>query len=227
MSLRKVPRRVRLALGALLAVVPILAACAPNAVAGNPSDYSVNTHLGQRLRWNPCTPVHWRADLRNAPAGTLTALKSAVATLSSKSGIPFVYDGPATFIPQKTATNQPAPLVVSFGRKPGRPSASNYLTGGSNVGYGGFTATGKYVNGRAVYKITRGFVVIDADRYPFLSSKIRQGVLLHELGHAVGLNHAKYRTELMYPSINSSSPSGYSAGDLNGLRLLGRTAGCL
>jgi len=227
MTLRKFPRRVRLALGVLLAVVPILAACAPAAVAGNPNDYSVNTHLGQRLRWNPRAAVQWRADLRNAPAGTLNVLKSAVAALSSKTGIPFVYDGPASFIPQRGGPAGPAPLVVSFGRRTGRPAASNYLTGGTNVGYGGFTATGQYVNGKAVYKITRGFVVIDADRYPFLSSKIRSGVLMHELGHAVGLNHAKYRSELMYPTISASSPNGYAAGDLNGLRLLGRSAGCL
>lgn len=227
MSLRMETRRARLLLGALLAVVPILAACTPTAVAGNPSDYAVSVYQGQRLRWNPCAPVRWRADLRNAPAGTLAALQSAVATLSSESGIPFVYDGAASFIPQKGGATGPAPLVVSFGRRPGRPSASNYLTGGSNVGYGGYTATGTWVQGKAVYKITRGFVVIDADRYPFLSSKIRQGILLHELGHAVGLNHAKYRTELMYPTIAASSPTGYSAGDLNGLRLLGRSAGCL
>src|SRR3954454_23376914 len=227
MTLRKVPRRVRLALGAVLALVPILGACAPAAVAGRPTDYSVSTHLGQRLRWNPCAPVHWRADLRNAPAGTLTALKSAVATLSSKSGIPFVYDGAATYVPQRGGPSGPAPLVISFGRRPGRPSASNYLTGGSNVGYGGFTATGAYVNGKAVYKITRGFAVIDADRYPFLSSRVKQGVLLHELGHAVGLNHAKYTSELMYPTISNSSPTGYSSGDLAGLRLVGRSAGCL
>ena len=51
-----------------------------------------------------------------------------------------------------------------------------------------------------------------------MASKVRSGVLLHELGHAVGLNHAKYRSELMYPTITTSSPTGYSAGDLNGMR---------
>src|SRR3954452_970689 len=150
MTLRKLPRRVRLVLGALVALVPILAACAPAAVAGRPTDYSVSTHLGQRLRWNPCAPVHWRADLRNAPAGTLSALTSAVATLSSKTGIPFVYDGAATFIPQRGGPAGPAPLVVSFGRRAGRPSASNFLTGGSNVGYRGAAARRADVRGEAV-----------------------------------------------------------------------------
>jgi hypothetical protein len=187
----------------------------------------VNTFQGQRLRWNPCTAVHWRADLRNAPAGTLVLLKSAVADLSSKTGIPFTYDGAASYIPQKTSTGQPSSLIVSFGRRPGRPWASNYLTGGTNVGYGGFTANGSYKNGRIVYSITKGFVVIDADRFPFLSAKVKKDVLMHELGHAAGLNHAKYSSELMYPTISDSSPTGYSAGDLSGLRLLGRSAGCL
>lgn len=227
MSLRLLPRRVRLVLAAFLGLLPIVAACAPSAVAGNPTDYSTNVFAGQRMRWNPCSVVHWRADLRMAPAGTLTALKSAVAALSAKTGITFVYDGAATYIPQKGSYAQPSPLVVSFAHHPGRPSASNYLTGGTNVGYGGYLATGSYQKGKVVYQITKGFVVIDADRYPFLSTKIRNGVLLHELGHAVGLNHAKYQSELMYPTIGSYSPNSYSAGDLAGLRLVGRPAGCI
>jgi hypothetical protein len=226
-TLRYLSRRTRLVLVAFLGLFPILAACGPAAVAGNPSDYSVNSFAGQRMRWNPCAPVHWRADVRNAPAGTLSAVQASVGNLSAKTGIPFVYDGPASYIPQRGGSAQPAALVVSFGRRAGRPSASNYLTGGTNVGYGGYTASGTYKNGHVVYAIRTGFVVIDADRYPFLSSKIRKGVLMHELGHAAGLNHARYSQELMYPTISNSSPDGYSAGDLAGLRLLGRPAGCL
>jgi hypothetical protein len=227
MSLRMLSRRVRLVLAAFLGLLPILAACAPSVVAGNPTDYSINTYAGQRLRWNPCSTVHWRADLRLAPPGALTTVKAAVAQISAKTGITFVYDGTASYIPQKGNYAQPSSLVVSFARHPGRPTASNYLTGGSNVAYGGYLAAGSYKNGKVVYQITKGFVVIDADRYPFFSSKIRSDVLMHELGHAVGLNHAKYKSEIMYPTIGNYSPNGYAAGDLAGLRLLGRSAGCL
>jgi hypothetical protein len=228
MTLRSLSRRARLVLVALLGVVPVLAACGPSAVAGNPTDYSLNTHQAQRLRWNPCTTVHWRADLRNAPANTLPLVQGAVATLSAKTGIRFVYDGPASYIPQRGGfAKQPSSLIVSFGRAPGRPSASNYLTGGTMVGYGGYLATGAYKNGGVVYSITKGFVVIDANRFPGLSTHTRTALLQHELGHAVGLNHAKYRSELMYPVVGNASPSSYAAGDLTGLRLLGRPAGCL
>src|SRR3954447_5564879 len=158
MTLRKLSRPVRLVLLTVLAALPVLAACTP-AVSGNPSDYSVTTAAGQRLRWNPCAPVHWRADVRNAPAGTLTTVKNAVATLSAKTGITFVYDGSASYIPQRGSYNQPAPLVVSFGRRAGRPSPSSYLTGGTNVGYGGWQSSYSYKNGKPVYQITKGFVV--------------------------------------------------------------------
>src|SRR4051794_5909993 len=150
MSLRMLPRRVRLALAASLALLPIVAACTPT-VPSNPTDYSVNTYAGQRLRWNPCSAVHWRAHLPMAPAGALTTVQAAVSTLSAKTGIPFVYDGAAAYIPQKGSyAQQPSSLVVSFAHHPGRPSASDYLTGGTNVGYGGYLATGSYRNGTVV-----------------------------------------------------------------------------
>src|SRR5689334_15658269 len=116
MLLRMLPRRARLVLAAVLGLLPIIAACAPNVVAGNPTDYSVNTYAGQRLRWNPCSAVHWRADLRFAPAGALSTVQAAVAQLSANTGIPFVYDGPASYIPQQGNYSQPSSLIVSFAR---------------------------------------------------------------------------------------------------------------
>ena len=71
MAIRNVPRRARMLIMAVLVLLPFVAACGPAAVAGNPGDFSINTYAGQRMRWNPCTAVHWRADLRNAPAGAL------------------------------------------------------------------------------------------------------------------------------------------------------------
>jgi hypothetical protein len=40
-------------------------------------------------------------------------------------------------------------------------------------------------------------------------------VILHELGHVMGLEHVDDPTQLMYPEIGS--PAGLAAGDLNGL----------
>jgi len=50
-------------------------------------------------------------------------------------------------------------------------------------------------------------------------------VVLHELGHVMGLGHAKQDGELMQPS--GGGVTGFGPGDLEGLRELGRSAGCL
>ena len=45
-------------------------------------------------------------------------------------------------------------------------------------------------------------------------------MILHELGHVMGLEHVDDPVQLMYPEIDA--PDGLAAGDLFGLRELGR-----
>ena len=52
-------------------------------------------------------------------------------------------------------------------------------------------------------------------------------LLLHELGHAAGLQHVSYTREVMYPVIGSSSPAGYTTGDRTGLGKVGAGVGCM
>jgi hypothetical protein len=49
---------------------------------------------------------------------------------------------------------------------------------------------------------------------------VARGLVLHELGHLVGLNHVADRRQLMF---SEATPRGqYGDGDLRGLEILGR-----
>jgi hypothetical protein len=212
-----------------IAAATVATACAPAspAVPGNPSDFAVNIFSGWVQRWNPCAPVHYRVNDALAPTA-LAGVQSAVAALSKGSGITFIYDGPTTYVPQNKQWNQPSALVISFARHNGQVGGSNQLAGGNQMGEGGFQSRYTRLNGKITsYKITEGYVVVDAANYIAASPKVRTATLLHELGHAVGLNHAHFATEVMFGTVSNSGAGAYSAGDLAGLAKVGRPAGCL
>lgn len=217
-----------------VAAVTVAAGCTPPPAApGNPADFAVNNftvpnHPGSWVqRWNPCAAVHYRVNNALEPAA-LATVKSAVAALAKGTGITFVFDGTTSYVPQSNQWNQPASLVIAFTGHQGQAGGSNYLSGGSQLGDGGFRSQYSLINNKVTsFKITNGFAVIDAAGYNASTPKVRTDTLLHELGHAVGLNHAHFTSEIMYPTISNSGPSAYSSGDLAGLAKVGRPAGCI
>ena len=73
-----------------------------------------------------------------------------------------------------------------------------------------------------------GVVAINAaDPNPpgFASPGAQGPVVLHELAHVLGLGHIKAQGELMEPS--GGGVIDFGPGDLEGLRQLGSSAGCL
>ena len=76
-----------------------------------------------------------------------------------------------------------------------------------------------------------GIIVIDEDATATRGFGYRYAhgsVLLHELGHIMGLDHVKDPDQLMYSGRHPNfGLRDYGDGDLEGLRRLGRDAGCL
>jgi Matrixin len=75
-----------------------------------------------------------------------------------------------------------------------------------------------------------GIVVMDADATATRGFGYRYAhgsVLLHELGHIMGLNHVRDPDQLMYSGRHPNfSVRTFGRGDLEGLRRLGADAGC-
>ena len=76
------------------------------------------------------------------------------------------------------------------------------------------------------YVYVSGTVYLDPAKIGRAAKQINEGVarsvILHELGHLVGLDHVNDAHQIMWPRGNSTGLTEYQPGDLAGLALLGQ-----
>lgn len=220
----------------------LLAALPAAASAGTPAAYGLHylktgDGVTRVLRWNGCQQITYKVNLASVPSGSRTAVlgetHAAVRALAARTGFGFTYRGATTEVPRYgSSAAQTAEVVVAYTV----PAKTNYPLAGATAGYGGYLAnswstwTGKqYTYGAA---ITRGFVTIDTPdalrlKAGFGPGATRGNLLLHELGHVVGLDHVANTAALMNPALTPLAPNGYALGDRAGLAKVGRGAGCI
>ena len=180
---------------------------------------------GTPVGYSPCRPLHYVVNQHLAPAGAENLIPEAIDTISLATGIRFIDDGGTSEQPTgQRAPYQPdtygdrwAPLLIAWTT----PDVAPQLQG-KVIGTGGST---HYSYGDGVKTFVTGSLELDA---PQITDELRQAdgklyataVILHELGHVMGLEHVDDPTQLMYPEIGT--PDGLAAGDLNGLHELAK-----
>jgi hypothetical protein len=181
------------------------------------------------IRWNPCKAIHYKvATNKLVPAGEIPKVRAAFDTLGKAlGGVRFVYDGATTVIPDTVDDSSRAKtdIVFAFATAGSGPRRSALLSGWE-AGRGGFAAWGPSApDGTVVERPSHGSVVIDASKWKVMNRHDRTLLYLHEAGHAVGLDHPQSSDQIM-SSGAYDLPTRYQPGDLAGLALLGKKAGC-
>jgi hypothetical protein len=182
---------------------------------------------GRPVTYDPCRPIEVVVNDDEAPPGTQGIVERAVARAAEVSGLAIEITGPTNELPSdERAMYQPrrygdrwAPVLVAWtdpGEVPG--------LGGDVAGLGGSVSVATQGGGRSYVS---GIVVIDGPDAARMVAAGEDGtqtvedVVLHELGHLLGLAHVDSKDELMYPE-GQRDVHGYQQGDRAGLAELGR-----
>jgi hypothetical protein len=174
--------------------------------------------------YDPCRPVHYVVRPDNAPAGADQLVHEAVAEVSAATGLRFVNDGVTTEAPsEERQTYQPdrygkkwAPVLIAWSTPQETPGLVGDVAGLGGSGYA-------HTPGQPLVLVA-GQVELDA---PALSEIMKtsdgpslvRAVIMHELGHVVGLDHVDDPSQLMHAENNGVTS--FAEGDRAGLALLG------
>ncbi len=184
--------------------------------------------FGQRTRWDSCRTVRWKFNDSLAPRHGLRQVKAAVRRIHAATGLEFDYRGKTDHRSNPYGDGVAGAAVV-VGWRSAR-TFQHYVGSPQVVGLAGQRyLTGYRDADGPVHKTQQAGVILNAGhrlREGFGTGTTWGEVIVHELGHVVGLDHAGSRKQVMYYST-----TGYDAnlgkGDLTGMRRLGDTRGCL
>jgi hypothetical protein len=174
------------------------------------------TKSGAPGRWDPCVPITWRLYKPGAPKGVVAQLKKSFNKVSAITGLVFEYRG---YAPRSAVRGGTAGITIGF-----MPRSSMLAVEGVPDASGSAAVSGfEMADGRIVY--TSATVTLLRSRFsPRAKVSVWEPLILHELGHVIGLDHVDDPAQVMYPYEQKFRS--YQYGDEAGLKLLGRAAGC-
>jgi hypothetical protein len=173
---------------------------------------------GDPVAWNPCEVIHYVVNPADAPDGWQGLVADGVAEVSSAAGVVFQYDGTTddrSFADRLDALGRPLPVLIGWSDEDEVPKLEGDVAGLA----GPVTQTR-----RGFRRYVSGMVVLDREAFDELTGQRnapahQQAILMHELGHLLGLDHVNDVGELMFEANLGRTTLG--EGDRRGLALLG------
>jgi len=166
-------------------------------------------------RWDPCRPqIEYAVNTLRATQREVDEMTHAIREIEKATGFDFVPYKPDPTTTEGLDDRRPpsgADFLIAFAD----PAAVPQLAGGV-LGFGGgfwFSTTGR---------INTGFVIVDVPQLGNVNNL--RTTLIHEFGHAMGLDHVGDAGQIMFPSLTSITS--LRNGDKQGLWRVGAAQAC-
>jgi hypothetical protein len=195
---------------------------APEVAHGGGSFGFMQTQPGssEPVAYDPCRPIEYVVNPAAAPVGAEGLLESAIDEISASTGLAFRSTGTTERLPQEGArpgATRRDPVLIAWTSPEVVPALA-----GTVAGIGGSQSLPDDFSGELYY--VTGMVALDAPQAEGILSRPNgrgqlRAIMLHELGHLVGLAHVDDQQELMYSENVGRLDLG--PGDREGLATLG------
>lgn len=171
------------------------------------------------VSYDPCRPIGYVINPAGAPPSYEAFVRQAVGRVSAATGFEFRYRGitqDRSFEDRGRAPTDAPPVLIGWATPDEVPRLA-----GRVAGLGGSTAVQQAPDH---LDYVTGMVALDRDAFADLSHRPgglaeERAIVMHELGHVVGLAHVEDRSEQMY--ADNLGLTSYGPGDLEGLAALG------
>ena len=184
------------------------------------------------FHWNPCKPIRYAINMNGYDESYRAVITEDIDRVATATGFQFSYMGDSPIIPVEADPwgfpvddffhgTAPYDIIISLANETITDLVPGSLAGLTWPNWVHFPD-----------KDGRFFVAsITMDMGDLFGHSVWAGdgfgpVLLHELGHAMGLDHSSDTTQVMYGFALPTSANTYGPGDLRGLWLSGAVRGC-